>query len=104
MRANLVRKIKSGDELAFYYSKEWKDLRLKIIQRDNNECQQCKSKGKQSRCEAVHHIKHLKDFPEIGLRPENLVCLCKSCHNEAHPEKLPPKKKKKVTTLPERWE
>jgi len=36
----------------------------------------------------VHHIKHLKDFPELALVDSNLESLCFTCHNEEHPEKL----------------
>lgn len=35
----------------------------------------------------VHHIKHLEDAPELAFEDSNLISLCYSCHNKAHPEK-----------------
>lgn len=35
----------------------------------------------------VHHIKPLRDAPELALDLANLVSLCDACHDEAHPEK-----------------
>lgn len=88
----------------FYKSRKWKSKRAKILRRDNNECQKCKSRGKHHKAETVHHIKHLKDYPELALDDDNLISLCNACHNEEHPEKLASKeseKKKQIT--PERW-
>ena len=28
----------------------------------------------------VHHIKPLKEYPELALDPDNLEALCKRCH------------------------
>lgn len=53
----------------------------------------------------VHHIKHLKDNPELALVDSNLTSLCGSCHNEEHPEKLEDyNEPKKTIDIPERWE
>lgn len=87
-------------EIKFYKSARWRTLRAKIIARDNNECQHCKLKGKVGPAEHVHHIKELKDYPEFALSEDNLVALCKQCHNSAH-EKLPNQKKRFVNE--ERW-
>ena len=68
------------------------------------ECQKCKNKGKYHKAETVHHIKHLKDFPELALVDSNLISLCNACHNEEHPDKLASvevEKRKLIT--PERW-
>ena len=37
--------------------------------------------------ETVHHIKHLKDRPDLGLTDSNLITVCYAHHNELHPEK-----------------
>lgn len=49
----------------------------------------------------MHHKKHLKQYPELGLTDSNLTSLCDPCHNEEHPEKLKHDKKDFLTV--ERW-
>lgn len=73
---------------AFYRSAIWLHKREEILVRDNQECQKCKRKGKYSKADCVHHIKHLKDRPDLALVDSNLLSLCNCCHNEEHPEKL----------------
>lgn len=79
----------------FYKSTVWINKRKEILKRDHNECQRCKSKGGFSKAECVHHIKHLKDRPDLSLVDDNLISLCNVCHNEVHPEKLHRKDKTK---------
>ena len=52
-----------------------------ILNRDKYTCQYCKGKSKDSKLE-VHHI----IFRRYGGsdEPENLVCLCKTCHDKLH--------------------
>ena len=47
----------------------------------------CARYGRQREAKIVHHIKELEDHPELALVDDNLVSLCVSCHNKAHPEK-----------------
>ncbi len=84
----LIQAIEVGDVRKFYKSTVWKHKRKEILKRDNFECQRCKSKGRFSKAEIVHHIKHLRDFPELALVNDNLKSLCATCHNEVHPEKF----------------
>lgn len=71
---------------AFYHTKEWRRKRAAILKRDHNACQICRSKGRYSRANTVHHIKHLKDVPELALTDDNLMSLCAACHEDMHPE------------------
>ena len=80
--------IKAGKEVRFYQSKEWKHKRKEILKRDNFECVHCKEQGLFSKADCVHHIVELKDNIYLGLTNNNLVSLCNSCHNKAHPNKL----------------
>ena len=86
--------------------------------RDHYECQDCRKrlqkaaeKGQQlsgrdrkiGRAEEVHHIKELKEHPELALDDDNLVSLCTQCHNMRH-ERNPHKfvrRKKRLTE--EKW-
>ncbi|OAA94094.1 MULTISPECIES: HNH endonuclease [Clostridium] len=86
---------------AFYNSKLWKCVRIKALERDNNECQKCKAKGLYSEAQCVHHKEHLKKHPELALTLSNLTSLCNSCHDEEHPEKFYRKRKPQLNK--ERW-
>lgn len=73
----------------FYVCREWKQKRKDILDRDNNECQKCKYVHHTfGRASTVHHIKHLKEHPELAFDDDNLISLCYDCHNEEHPEKF----------------
>ncbi len=72
---------------AFYHTTEWKRKRKDILKRDHNECTRCRQFGEYTKAITVHHIKHLKDVPELALTDENLTSLCKDCHDAMHPKK-----------------
>ena len=72
---------------SFYRSMRWESMRSKILRRDGYMCQRCKRYGRMREAKVVHHIKHLDEYPEEALNPNNLISLCVDCHNKAHPEK-----------------
>lgn len=85
---------------AFYHTTKWKHKRKEILKRDHNACRLCKQKGKYTRATTVHHIKHLKDVPELALEDSNLISLCNVCHEFMHPEKH---RKKNAYENTEKW-
>ena len=85
---------------AFYHTTRWKHKRKDILKRDHYSCCMCRQKGKYTRATTVHHVKHLKDAPEMALTDDNLISLCGDCHEEMHPEKH---KRKKGYENDERW-
>ncbi|NRT70026.1 HNH endonuclease [Clostridium beijerinckii] len=86
---------------ALYNNSLWQYVRSKALERDNNECQKCKSKGIYSKAQCVHHKEHVRKRPELALTLDNLISLCNSCHDEEHPEKLNNKPKPQLNE--ERW-
>ena len=44
-------------------------------------CHDCLSVDRVEPANEVHHIKKVKEHPELRLVRGNLMCLCKSCHN-----------------------
>ena len=65
----------------------WKKLRKDILKRDNYECQMCNGnwedtekhkplKYQVKKARQVHHIKSLKEYPELAKDPNNLISLC----------------------------
>lgn len=88
----------------FYNSKDWKQKRISILKRDKHECQDCIERLKYAKendiklnatdreirhAEQVHHIKELKDCPDMALDDDNLISLCNICHNARHGRYLP---------------
>ena len=95
--------IAKGNVSDFYNSWLWRKKRKQILQRDNNECQICKSKGRYSKGTTVHHIKHLKARPDLALTDSNLLTVCDTCHNDLHPEKFNNKPNVIKNKFKERW-
>lgn len=89
---DLKMTVNKNKRIKFYKSRAWIKKRKEIIERDNNECQKCKSKGfatvGQNVALDVHHKVHLEDSWEHRLDSDNLITLCRPCHNSEHPEKL----------------
>jgi len=67
----------------FYNSKQWQDFRAFIITDRYGLCEICGSPG-----EEVHHVIYLTedniDDPDITLNANNVLLLCKRCHNQEH--------------------
>lgn len=92
----------------FYKSAAWHGkygVRLKVLERDNYECQLCKREGRvhldsvkvegerKSIQLNVHHVKELEHHPELALDMDNLLTICLRHHNELH-DRYQPKEKK----------
>lgn len=78
----------------FYYTEEWKELRLDVLDFFHNECQECLKKGIYTKADCVHHINEVRHRPDLALsrffiddkgqQQYNLVPLCNACHNIIH--------------------
>jgi 5-methylcytosine-specific restriction enzyme A len=99
----IIQLIKEDKLVKFYQSKAWRGLRLKALQRDNYECQVCKRRGKVSPAQNVHHIKEVKQYPELALVLDNLESICIPCHNEEHDRLKDYQKPKQKFWNDERW-
>lgn len=76
------------DRKKFYKSNAWQVIRQRALNRDNYECQRCKSLGRvtvddlnKHKSLDVHHIKDLIDRPDLAYDLDNLVTVCVKCHN-----------------------
>ena len=63
-----------GDQLGFWNVREY------VLYRDGHTCKRCKGK-KKDKILNVHHIVSRKAG---GDRPDNLITLCETCHDEIH--------------------
>lgn len=66
----------------FYKSKAWKVARAKSLILHFGLCQDCLYQGKMTDAEMVHHIKPLREFPELATEQNNLKPLCNKCHGK----------------------
>ena len=108
MNKKLYNEILKGNTHYFYTSRTWRRKRKLIIDRDKNECQICKREGRvtvgtKEEPLIVHHIKELKEHPELALMDINLLTVCDSCHEVVcHPNRLENIERVKVMNE-ERW-
>ena len=102
----IIRLIQTDNLIKFYSSGKWKKLRVKALKRDNYECQICKNKGKVTIDNLlVHHIKELRDRPDLALVLNNLMTVCFKCHEKIHDRFAEVNKKRSEDkfNIPERW-
>ena len=109
--AQLRALVAAGREAAFYWWPEWIRLREDVLKLDHRECQICRARGKYRRATIVHHVKHLRDRPDLSLSvfdpdtgERQLISVCKSCHEEQHPEALRKFEPRKAPLTAERWD
>ena len=91
----LVALIAQGKEARFYDWPEWDGARGEALKLDRGECFLCRTRKRRYRkAVLVHHVKHLKDRPDLALSlfdpdtgERQLVSLCRPCHEDEHPER-----------------
>src|SRR5699024_2424482 len=80
----------------FNKSTAWQKARKIALVRDNYLCQSCLSNKRIKKADVVHHIKELRDHPELSLTLSNLVSWCHTCHNRHHKPKAESEPKVKI--------
>ena len=60
------------------------NLREYVLFRDNHTCQNCKGKSK----DKILNIHHIESRKTGGNSPDNLITLCKTCHDKYHKGKI----------------
>lgn len=74
------RKNRDAKSAAFYKSKQWQKARALSIAAHYGLCQDCLAQGTIKTADMVHHVKPLREFPELALDQSNLRPLCNQCH------------------------
>lgn len=107
----LVALLNTGRENVWYNSEPWRSTRETVLMADRYECQRCKERGRYSRAVLVHHVKHLKDRPDLALSiidpatgERQLVSVCKRCHELLHPESQKQYRTANKPLTEERWD
>lgn len=101
----IIECLKTNQKWRIYQLKQWRGkdgLRVRALKRDNFECQDCKEAGRYKKAVDVHHIVEVEENPRLFLELNNLISLCKDCHNKRHNRQGGKSKKPKFLT-PERW-
>lgn len=73
----------------FYNGKEWKELRAWKFAEANGLCEECRENGKIVVGKEVHHLVEISKDWSKRLDPDNLVLLCRDCHNKIHNRQSP---------------
>jgi len=107
----LQEMLAAGTSDGFYGWPEWERVRSAVLAMDHWECQQCRERRRYRRAVLVHHVKHLKDRPDLALSVfdpctglRQLVSLCRACHEEQHPERMRRAAAPKDPVTAERWD
>lgn len=91
--AQIVQLIKTDNLKQFYNDRYWRKLSHAIIAENHNECYLCKQQGKYKRAILVHHVRHLREHPELAYscfffdedgKHIQLMPLCYNCHERIH--------------------
>jgi hypothetical protein len=64
----------------FYESREWLELRYRVLQKADGSCRLCGCRATASNPIHVDHIKPRSTHPHLALVESNLQLLCKSCN------------------------
>lgn len=91
-----TERVKEADK--YTKTATWQSLRKEIIIRDKGCCVLCLLRGKiEYRQLQVHHIVKRVDNLSLAYDRDNLVTLCRTCHEEV--EKLSPEKQRELLKM-----
>lgn len=74
---DLKNLLKSKKYQEYLYSDEWRNIRNKVLERDNSICRVCEK----NKATEVHHLTYENIYNE---KLEDLISICRNCHNESH--------------------
>lgn len=76
----IIGLIQHNNIKGFYSSTTWERLRDQFKADQHSECQMCRAAGVYGPPDIVHHIKHVRQHPELALDRDNLITLCDGHH------------------------
>jgi 5-methylcytosine-specific restriction protein A len=63
------------------YDWTWQKFR-KVYLSEHPLCSDCEAEGRVGAATDIHHKQKLRDRPELKYEEENLMALCKACHDK----------------------
>jgi 5-methylcytosine-specific restriction enzyme A len=79
------------------YDNRWLRFRRSYLQR-HPLCVHCQERGDITPAREVHHLKKLRDYPELQYEENNLAALCSSCHARVPKSTETPARQKSEST------
>ena len=76
-----IRRSQIEEREQFYSSAEWQLLRNQVLAESTHICNNCGRKIRKARDVTVDHIKPRSKYPDLSLKRENLMVLCRSCNS-----------------------
>ena len=55
-----------------------------LVKRRDKVCQDCRTRGSKGNPLTIHHIMPRSKYPKLVNDPDNLVLLCRRCHDIRH--------------------
>jgi hypothetical protein len=74
----------SPERQRIYASAAWKAVRREVIARDGGVCRRCGMRPSGTKALHLHHIESWDGAPARRLDPENIVTICRGCHEWVH--------------------
>ncbi len=71
------------DDPKIYHTKRWQNLRKKKLN-NNPICEMCEKNNRITMAVMVHHKTPVKENGDLAMDYDNLMSLCRQCHNEIH--------------------
>ena len=109
--ARLTAMLAAGRENVWYNSGDWAAVKAAVKRIDHNDCLICKAMGRRRATHIVHHVRHLRDRPDLALSiydpdtgERQLICVCKRCHELLHPESQRQYRMREAPVTIERWD
>lgn len=109
--ARLTAMLAAGRENVWYNSGDWAAVKSAVKKIDHYDCLICKAMGRRRAACIVHHVKHLRDRPDLALSiydPDTgvrqLISVCKDCHEMLHPEAQRQYRPQAAPVTAERWD
>lgn len=109
--ARLTAMLAAGRENVWYNSGDWSAVKAAVKKIDHYDCLVCKAMGRRGAAHIVHHVRHLRDRPDLALSiydpdtgARQLISVCKDCHERLHPESQRQYRPSKPPVTKERWD
>lgn len=69
-----------GSSSARGYDRLWERFRISFLA-SNPLCRDCESRGVVKATTDLHHVRKVRDHPQLRLDPSNILPLCHECHS-----------------------
>ena len=74
-----------------YRTQRWRKLRAQVMRRAGWACRPCQREGRGVRAaRIVHHIRPVRQAPELAFTITNLEPTCWDCHQQKHEQDITP--------------